>query len=306
MGLALVLTTAALALHPGDQRGELAFGGTTRSYVLHLPPDFAARGPLPLLLAFHGGGGNAEGFQRYAGLDAPADAHGYAVVYPEGTGRFERRLLTWNAGSCCGWAHEHKADDVGFALALLAQLAGELELDRTRVYATGHSNGAMMAYALAGAAADRIAAIAPVAGTDMTARPAPAAPVAVLHIHSVDDPRAIYAGGEAKHLSFGVVHMGVEATLAEWRGLDHCTGAGRVVEQRSDGGHRAELVDFGPCADGSDVELWRMYGPGHGWPGGPSPLPEAVIGPKTKVISAASEIFAFLPRFTRANAPPLR
>ena len=305
MRLALALT-AVLALHAGDQRGELDFGGTTRRYVLHLPPDFASRGPLPVLLAFHGGAGNAEGFQRYAGLDAPADAHGFAVVYPEGSGRFERRLLTWNAGACCGWAHDHGVDDVGFSLALLAQLAGELDLDRTRVYATGHSNGAMMAYALAEAAAPRIAAIVAVAGTDTREHVAAAAPVPVLHIHSVDDPRAIYAGGEAKHLSFGVAHRGVDASLAAWRARDGCTGEGRVVERRSAGGHRAELVDFGPCAEGSDVELWRMFGPGHGWPGGPAPLPEAVIGPKTNVISAASEIFVFLPRFTRAAAPPLR
>ena len=53
----------------------------------------------------------------------------------------------------------------------------------------------MMAYRLAAEAAERIAAIAPVAGTMHLSRFAPARPVSVLHIHSVDDTRALYRGG---------------------------------------------------------------------------------------------------------------
>ncbi len=96
----------------GDYALELAHAGGERSFILHLPPDFRTRVPLPVLLAFHGGGGNAPGFQKYAGLDARADALGFAVVYPNGSGRFGRRLLTWNAGACCGYAMEQNADEI--------------------------------------------------------------------------------------------------------------------------------------------------------------------------------------------------
>ncbi|PYM23809.1 MAG: hypothetical protein DMD78_10935 [Candidatus Rokuibacteriota bacterium] len=77
-----------------------------RTYIVHVPRDAAARAPLPVVVAFHGGGGNATGFAKYAGLDRVADREGFVVVYPDGTGRLGRRLLTWNAGDCCGQAQE--------------------------------------------------------------------------------------------------------------------------------------------------------------------------------------------------------
>ena len=50
------------------------------SALLHIPPH--ARAPLPLVLAFHGAGGNGTGFAEYSGLSKTADAHGFAVLYP--------------------------------------------------------------------------------------------------------------------------------------------------------------------------------------------------------------------------------
>jgi polyhydroxybutyrate depolymerase len=294
----------------GNHRIELALPGTTRSAIVHLPPDFATRGALPVLLAFHGGGGNAEGFQRYAGLDALADASGTVVIYPDGSGRFARRFLTWNAGGCCGFAQEKRIDDVGFTLALLADLAPDLELDRTRVYATGHSNGAMMAYRLAAEESARIAAIAPVAGADITRSFDPDEPVSVLHVHSVDDPRARFEGGETMNPPLvgggSVVHRPVEDGLARWRERDGCTGSGTVRETRSDAGHTATLIDFGPCESGSEVALWKLTVAGHAWPGGDSLLPEKLVGPKTQVIRAGDEVFRFIARFAKPDAPPLR
>jgi len=116
LGAALLLAALTLGCAPspeqptrrfqvsGNHDVAIAHAGRERSFILRLPPDFATRGPLPVLLAFHGGGGNASGFQKYAGLDETADRLGYALVYPDGTGRLGRRLLTWNAGACCGFA----------------------------------------------------------------------------------------------------------------------------------------------------------------------------------------------------------
>jgi polyhydroxybutyrate depolymerase len=280
---------------------------------VHLPPGFRERGPLPVVLAFHGGGGNATGFKRYAGLDAVADRAGFVVVYPDGSGRLGRRLLTWNAGGCCGYAREHQVDDVGFILAALHDLVRDLPLDATRVYATGHSNGAMMSYRLAVEAADRIAAIAPVAGMMAVSRFAPARPVPVLHVHSVDDPRAPWVGGLGPPFPLTgvrVMHEAVEAGLARWVASNGCPPEPRVAERRRrapDGGadHTATRLVHGPCASGAEVALWRLTGAGHGWPGGPSGLGEWLIGPETDVISAAEEAWAFLARFSRPEAPPL-
>ena len=54
--------------------------------------------------------------------------------------------------------------NTGFISALIDSLTADLNIDTTRVYATGMSNGAFMTYTLGCELSDRIAAIAPVAG----------------------------------------------------------------------------------------------------------------------------------------------
>src|SRR5688572_28996422 len=152
------------ALTSGDHTMSLQYGGREGSYLLHVPRAAEAGRGLPLVLAFHGGGGEAEAFKGYAGLDAVADREGFLVAYPNGSGLLPRRLLTWNAGECCGFAMNQRLDDVGFAVAVIDDVTRRAAVDTRRVYATGHSNGAMMAYRLGAERADRIAAIAPVAG----------------------------------------------------------------------------------------------------------------------------------------------
>jgi len=297
----------------GDHERSLQVAGQSRTFIVRLPPRYAERGPLPVVLAFHGGGGNASGFKAYAGLDAVADREGFVVVYPDGSGRFGRRLLTWNAGTCCGYARDSGVDDVGFAVALLRELARELPLDATRVYATGHSNGAMMAYRLAVEASERIAAIAPVAGMMVSDRFPPGRPVPVLHIHSVDDPRALYAGGVGPAFpgtTITVTHRPVEFQLARWVTHDRCPVEPTVADRRRvaarSGEQTATLLVHEPCPGGAPVELWRLTGVGHGWPGGHVALSERIMGPETTVISAAEEVWRFVSRFRRPEAPALR
>jgi polyhydroxybutyrate depolymerase len=309
IALALVL----VSLGAGDHDRSLAFGVTTRTYVVHVPPRVSEGRPLPLVLAFHGGGGSAPGFKAYAGLDALADREGFLVVYPDGSGRLGRRLLTWNAGGCCGYAAAQNVDDVGFTLAVLRDVARNVAVDPARVYATGHSNGAMMAYRMAIAASDRIAAVAPVAGAMQAPGFPPPRPVPVLHVHSVDDPRALYSGGLGPPFpgtQNRVTHRAVEPELQKWVALDRCPSEPRTVEHRTTPSrgapdHTATLLVWGPCAGGSEVQLWKLTGAGHGWPGGHIQLPEKIMGPETAVIDAALEVWRFVSRFRRLDAPTL-
>jgi polyhydroxybutyrate depolymerase len=290
---------AAARLPPGDHRIRLRHEGRERTYLVHLPPRH--RGGLPLVLSFHGGGGNAAGQQRHTRMDAVADRERFVVAYPDGTGR--AGLLTWNAGDCCGLAAELAVDDVGFALAVVDDLARRAGIDRRRVYATGMSNGGMMAHRLAAEAAERIAAVAPVAGALVHEPLAPSRPVPVLHVHSVDDPRALYHGGLGPPFPFTdhrVLHPAVEEVMAEWAAADGCESSPEEVEHRTGSrGHTATLLRWTGCAAGSEVALWRLTGAGHVWPGVSSPLPRRLVGPGTDVIDANHEIWAFVSRFRR-------
>src|SRR5260370_25258757 len=121
-------------------------------------------------------------------MDSAAEAEGFLAGYPDGTGRMPDRLLTWNAGTCCAYSVINKIDDVGFTLALLADLDARHTVDRRRVYATGLSNGAMMAWRLAVEASGQMAAIAPVAGPDVVRARPPRPPPFALSVPSPDHP----------------------------------------------------------------------------------------------------------------------
>jgi polyhydroxybutyrate depolymerase len=171
----------------------------------------------------------------------------------------------------------------------------------------------MMAYRFAVDAAERVAAIAPVAGMMVVGRFAPARPVPILHIHSVDDPRALYLGGLGPAFPGTDVHsrhQSVEGGLARWIIADRCTIEPTEVDSRhvTMGGteHTAELLLHEPCDSDARVAHWKLTGAGHGWPGHISRLAESIMGPDTTVIDAAEEVWRFVSGFRRPDAPPLR
>src|SRR5688572_29721389 len=171
--LTLLLTADAEMLKPGDHSRALKMDERMRSYHVHVPPSYDPKKPMPVVIALHGAGMNGKMMKLYSDLDKKADAAGFIVVYPDGTGTGS--FLTWNSGGLRLGARG--ADDVAFIRKMLDDLAGVAAIDSKRVFATGMSNGGMMSYRLAAELSDRIAAIAPVAGTMGTAKAEPKGPV---------------------------------------------------------------------------------------------------------------------------------
>ena len=250
-----------------DFTGMLEVEGRTRSYRLHVPPGHDASAPAALVVALHGGGGNAAGLEAHIGMDAIADREGFLAVYPDGNGRLGEILLTWNSGNCCGYALDEQADDVAFVRALVRQLSTAYAIDADRVYATGISNGGMMSYRLACEASDLFAAVAPVAGA-LSVACDPSEPVSILAIHGTDDQHVLFEGG-VPMTSFDTherVDPSVQDTLALWAWRDGCS-----LEPTRDQAGTVIHDAYPDCDSGLSVELLAIEGGGHVWPGGESP-----------------------------------
>jgi len=250
-----------------DERRTLVHDGIERSYLVHLPPTYEGTARLPLVLVFHGGGGGAAGTARMTRFSEKADDEGFIVVYPNGTGPlFEDRLLTWNAApNCCGYALEHKSDDVGFIRDLVGVLRREYPVDEARIYATGLSNGAKMSFRLACELSDIFAAVAPVAGA-MNCDCRPSRPVSVSIIHGTDDLHVLYYGGPPKKL-VDVRHPREDKSVAYavdfWVAHNGCSRTAETTEKGS-----IVTTRYGGGKDGTEVVLYMVRGGGHCWPGG--------------------------------------
>lgn len=269
-----------------DPMQTLTAGGLERTHLLHVPASYDESRPAALVLNFHGGGGDAVNQRRVSGFNALADEAGFIVVYPNGTGRLGDKALTWNGGTCCGYAMTNHIDDVAFVRALVADLRTKYNIDPKRIYATGLSNGGIMSYRLACEAADLFAAIAPVAGTQNLDPCQPSEAVSVIHFHGTDDAHLPYDGGVGPESITGVFYASVEQSIAFWLDADQCAAAPQT-ESFADIRH-----DVYTCAQGTAVELYTILGGKHAWPGGDGPAWPGGDEP-TQTISATRLIWEF-------------
>lgn len=147
--------------------GTLISGGISRSFVFHLPAN-TPNCNLPLLLVYHGDGGTGADIQSYSGFDALANTQNFIVVYPNSTTIWGTQQWNKYADNQPGFApsgETNAADDVQFTSDLIDYFANNYAINRNRVYATGHSGGGFMCFYLSIALNNKIAAIAPVAGS---------------------------------------------------------------------------------------------------------------------------------------------
>lgn len=287
----LLFVAADDKLKPGDYSRTLQVAGSERSYLIHVPPQYTPDSPTPVVLAFHGGGGNARNMVAFSGLNQKADQAGFIVVYPNGSGRLER-MLTFNAGNCCGPAAERNVDDVAFVRQVLDDLEEIANVDRRRVFATGMSNGAMMAYRLASEMSDRIAAIAPVSGPMGTKDCHPGRAVSVMHFHGDADEFAPLTGGKGRGPS-GTHFYSVDHSIQAWVTANGCHQNARTTQlpDRDDDGTKVKQVRYDSGKDGAEVVLVLIEGGGHTWPGKEPRLRS--LGASTRDISANDMMWEF-------------
>jgi len=239
---------------PLDEQRTLTVGDLERTYFLHVPEGLDAEKPAPLVFVFHGFQENGNYARNYTGMDSIADANGFIVVYPDGSG--SSSSLSWNASGCCGFALENNVDETAFVHSIIADVESFIKVDSKRTYATGFSNGALLSYRLACEMSDTFAAVAPAGGVLMYSPCKPQEPVSLMHVHGIND-RVVPIDGGGSGIQFPPIKEG----LVTWAELDSCSGQEQV---KQDG--VLTHTTYGTCAPGVAVELYVVDGTGHGWP----------------------------------------
>ena len=251
-------TKTLIPLQPGDSQRTLTVNGLERTYLLHVPYGLATGKFIPLVFVFHGLSENASLIQQASGFNDIADKNGFIVVYPNGSG--PSGSLSWNAGKCCGSAQVNAVDEAAFIRQIIVDLNTTTKIDRIRTYATGFSNGALLAYRLACEMSDTFAAVAPVAGALITDPCQPAQPVSVIHFQGLSDIVVPYGGGGTIP-GTNQAFPPTEQSIATWVRLDECTVSPKV-EQTVILTHTVHAS----CKNGTAVELYAVKGIGHSWP----------------------------------------
>ena len=257
---AVGLCFAPALLAQRTETGHMTWDGVGRTYTLRVPRAADSARALALVIAIHGRGGSGQRMIRWSGFDAKADAEGFLLVAPDGTGD----PRGWYTGFGPGGA----IDDVGFIGALIDTLSAHYRVDRARVFVAGHSNGGVLAHHIASDLSPRIAAAAVVAGAigvrsadGIVARiEPPRAPVPMLILHGdADDVVPYNAATSARR---GAPIPAPDAALF-WARANECavlapqhdTIAGRrVVRDRWETRCRAPVV------------LLTLRDGDHGWP----------------------------------------
>src|SRR5207249_438480 len=194
----------------------------------------------------------------------------------------------WNDGSPGPTGAPSAADDVAFLAALLDDAATRAGVDPARVYLSGFSNGAGMAFRAAAELADRFAAVAPVAGYCRVADPRPARPVPTLYVIGTLDPLVPVRGGDVRspwrHRL--VRRRPVADTLERWATAIGCSTVPVTVSDVD--GVRVEEYP-GPVA----FRAAYIDGLGHHWPGGKGRLTPKLAGPPSDKMNATAEVWRF-------------
>ncbi len=229
-------------------------GMQPRTYILKIPSKYSASSPTPLLLALHSRSTNAKAIFDDSRILTWAEDMNFIVAGLNGA--VYESASSWNAGNCCTNATTYEENDLLFASTVIDFVASQYSVDKSRVWAMGHSNGGMMAYRLACDLSEKITAIAVVTGALMDPTCSPTKPVSILHIHGNLDPTILFHGG-GKFENPSIFHSVQDMA---YRNL--CAGnpkeSSNAIEERY----------IWVCTDGVETQLVNYQEQSHAWVNG--------------------------------------
>ena len=227
--------------------------GLDREYVLYVPSSYNGTTAVPLLFNFHGFGGSASDYMLEADMRSLAETDTFILVYPQGS--CLDGSSHWNACPS-GNGNKSNVDDFGFVEAMINGISSQYNVDLERIYATGYSNGGMMAYGLANYKSELIAAVGSVSGSMLDCIGPASHPMPVVHLHGTSDGVLPYNGSSD--------WSSAQSTLNHWINFNN-TITNPTFSSDNGGGMTIEHYAYDQGDSSVSVEHYKYVGGDHVW-----------------------------------------
>lgn len=283
VGLAAAAVVALIVWMSAADRtnGSVIAEGAVRRYLLHVPSAYDRSRPAPLVISLHGANGWPAQQMGLSGWNRVADENGFLVLYP----------------SARGFPRVWRRADVRMIEQVIDTLAARYNIDVSRIYVDGFSQGASMAFVLSCALPSRFAAVGLVAAAHEW--PASACdrehPIPMISFHGTADPIGAYHGG--KNPIGPGTFPSIAAWTVDWARRNGCAVTPSDSQVSAHVGRR----EYASCAGRSSVILYSVQGGGHQWPGGPAML-QRWLGRGTTELDATAVMWDFFRHHRRQTS----
>jgi polyhydroxybutyrate depolymerase len=270
------------------ERVELSYRNFDREYLIHLPENYDLKKSYPLIIVYHGIYSRAKAIAGFSQFNKLSDSTDFIVVYPQGHKR------AWRIEKVGTEIMDEDPDEQGFILGMIDSLTKNYSIDQAKIFQCGISNGAYMAMFMTNNYPERFAGMALVCGNMAlpfddwysNIQPSP-----VLFFGGTKDKLIPYNGGPLKEI---VNTYGYPQTIDFWCDKNGCGPLTDSVLIDNDARDKTSVVYYYSRVNSKNpVELYKIIGGGHGWPGRGRDIKSVYLGKVSSEINTAEIIADF-------------
>ena len=283
---------------------SMRHGLLEREYYLHVPDSYNGSTKTPLVVNLHGGGGSYKSAIDETQMNKKADEEGFIVAYPNSAKGLDGGNR-WNNGPRPVEPRKQSlADDIGFLRNMIEGLEKDLNVDSSRIYVTGMSNGGAMTYRAACEMSDVFAAAAPVGAPRIITECSPLNSIPLLHIHGASDTLVPISGTPSAASVPKIVALkdsfpSVVDAVGLVRNANACNSKAEISYDIAGSVCRT----YPGCRDNADVGYCIVADNGHTWPSGAypadGPIYKAIVGELSNKFDTNKVIWDFFSKFSR-------
>jgi len=230
-----------------------------RCWQTHEPSGSLSGSSVPLVVDLHGYGFNSTEHRRISDFDVITSDENAVVLYPDALD------FSWNSGWCCAASKDQERDDLGFILEMVEIATNFHNIDASRIYVTGWSNGCAMAQALANKASSVFAAVGCMSWYLLQEADNDYSPIPIIELHGILDLVIPYASDVNGGLVHGQVPSSETASGAiqnmyNWKEMNGCNGNLPDVNEQNT---FYSIQGFNDCENNAQVRLVTLHAHGH-------------------------------------------